>query len=153
RRVPTFAAILRGAGWQTVGYVTNPFMQFGLESGFAEYEYLEGPQGEAPALARAAVARLGRHRTAGERFFLFLHFIALPDPLVRPEPYFSMSPAEGGGARVAAHRYDTAVSTASLEGDALAAFLAHRRALYDGALRAIDDAFGRVLGALRTLRL
>ena len=95
-------------------------------------------------VAEEAVAFIDKHKA--EPFFLYLQYMDLHQPIAPPEPFCGLFPASGGGARGRRHgdwSFTNLDSPQDLEDPAFRRFRAHRTALYDGALRFIDEEVGR----------
>ncbi len=80
--VATLPELLRARGYVTVGFAANPLLrsQWGNESGFSAYRFVERPckgfenYGTATNVRELALAWLDRYRGAAP-FFLYLHFM------------------------------------------------------------------------------
>jgi arylsulfatase A-like enzyme len=143
RRVPTLAALLRGAGFATQAVTSHLYVSsvYGVDDGFDHLDFHQDRK--ATDVANRAVDVLDR--IGDRRFFLFLHFY---DPHWHYEPPESTrkifdAPYAGtitGRLQDFAHRDRKSVSPADL---------AHLIALYDGEIRYVDDELGRVFDHLR----
>jgi arylsulfatase A-like enzyme len=122
--LPTLAGLLRSAGYNTAGIVTNANVapELGFGRGFDRYRPLYSRHDDSPAAGRLngeLLAWLQSRRRQGAPFFAYLHSLEPHDPYEPPEPFRS---------RFAPH-----LATA----------------LYDGEIAANDAAFGRLLQSLR----
>ena len=147
--VATLASTLAAAGFATAAVVNshNLTPTFGLNRGFAQYEYVReevGRREPTRAIVDQAIAWLQEHRD--ERFFLFVHsydvhsdYKSLPQyeqQFVRPYD----GPADGTTAQMSAVRTG--------HGTFDAADVRHLIDLYDAGIRQFDDELARLLAAL-----
>ena len=85
-----------------------------------------------------------------EPFFLYVQYMDLHQPLVPPEPFFTMFGKELPGPRDRKKHTDWRFgSHDNFKGPHFTAFRDHKLALYDGALRYVDTEIGRLLDALQ----
>lgn len=154
--VPVLAEALRDAGHATAAFSANAFVteQFGLARGFETFEALfqDRPGGvivPAEEMNAAALAWLEAHRAGeGERpFFLYLHYIQPHEPYdAAPDRYYEGlepdydGPIDGS----VANMYE--VFAGRLVPDARDR--THLERLYEGNLRYVDAAIGRLLDRL-----
>lgn len=146
RGTPTLAEQLREAGYRTRAFVANPYAGdgLGLLAGFERV--LELPL-DARGLVDAALARLRDDLAEPGPLFVYLHFRDLHEPLAPPEPYRSRYPGLDGHARQpeqARWRF----GDADPQAPEVQLFRSHKLALYDGALRFVDDELRRLADGL-----
>jgi arylsulfatase A-like enzyme len=143
---PTLAALLSRAGYRTIAVVSNGYAgaPVGLLRGFESV--LERPLAAGP-LTDAAIGVLEAEGDSAP-FFLYLHYRDAHEPTDPPEPYRTLFPSDDGSPHKPEH-------TRWLHGDAedpdtpeVRAFRSHKLALYDGALRYIDDQVRRIAAHL-----
>ncbi|MCB9899623.1 MAG: sulfatase [Planctomycetes bacterium] len=145
--VDTLAEILHDAGWDTAAFLRNAQLRAGLgfEQGFDVYH--EEP-GDASALVDAALAWLDARRDA-RPFFLYLHVLDVHMPYDVPD---AAATRWADAAAIEPFRGDDWRATRDALDDGRVILDAPRRAaldaLYDGALRHVDEQLGRLLADL-----
>jgi len=146
----TLAEVLSGAGWETVSVSTNPYCHEPLEvmQGFeTRHLSLKSPARWVVNTALSAVEER-RARSEERPLFLYLHFMDVHTPLQPPPPHDTRYPTLDGRPHELAHR-DYSMDPAVLhDPEARAVFRSHAVALYDGALRYVDEEIGRLLEEL-----
>jgi arylsulfatase A-like enzyme len=144
---PTLAQQLRAAGYRTRAFVANPYAGdgLGLLAGFERV--LEQPL-HARELVDAALAQLGVDLATPGPVFVYLHFRDIHEPVDPPEPYRSLFPGLDGHAREPAHARWRFGDAADPQAPEVRLFRSHKVALYDGALRFVDDELRRLSDAL-----
>ncbi|MCK4303607.1 MAG: sulfatase-like hydrolase/transferase [Candidatus Eisenbacteria sp.] len=179
----TLAECLRDAGLRTIGLMTNTFLkrEWNMTQGFDEI--IEFHSGYASLLPVRYLLRLGVldpldqvPRTKAPRaegvvdeaigqldwisndpFFLFVHFMDTHYPYIPPRPYQNAFRAEGASPAFGTELWEGTWSTISMlpsdEELISQADLLRIADLYDGAIRYIDDAIGRLLHELDALGL
>ena len=147
--VATLSELLSGAGYRTIAAVANGHAgsQIGLLRGFDSK--LESPLAAGP-LTDAALGLLDKLTASGSppAFFLYLHYRDAHEPTYPPEPYRSLFPSEDGtphGRQYARWKHGDAEDPEATE---VRAFRSHKLALYDGALRYVDDQVRRIAARL-----
>jgi arylsulfatase len=143
----TIASAFQGAGYQTIGLNTNPFLleEFGFAKGFQQYEFLTN--GHDLATADAVVARaLDRldHRAPGQPAFLWMHIMEPHSPYTPPARVRTLFPPRTPPRRAPA---DVLPAWIQQDGSVDANFY---ESLYDGEIRSADDALGASFDGLRT---
>ena len=157
--IATLPKTFRDSGYETVGFYSGPFLHpvFGFDQGFERYEScmtevdaeplsVETLRGSHADVTNAAVERAFRKWLGAKTarpFFAFVHLWDVHYDYRPPEPYASMFTAPYGG---------------TLDGrdivgdgfplDASPADVAYLLSLYDGEVRATDQAVGHLLEAL-----
>ncbi|MFP5287832.1 MAG: sulfatase, partial [Thermoanaerobaculia bacterium] len=82
-----------------------------------------------------------------DRFFLYLQYMDLHQPLEPPPPFFNLFPVAEGGARGSEHSgwsFGGIRDRRDLDDPSFRRYRAHRTALYDGALRYVDEEIRRL---------
>ncbi len=144
--VETLATRLRRAGFRTGLFSGNPYLYGRFQDGFDAADVGRKNAAELTASALRWIAE-----KPGEPFFLYLQYMDLHQPVEPPEPFFDLFPVRGGGARGREHgdwSFTGLASPRDLEDPAFRRFRAHRTALYDGALRFVDEEIRRLYGWL-----
>jgi len=85
---------------------------------------------------------------AGARFFAHIQYMDLHQPLEPPAPYWRLFATPGAGSRDTRHSEWGYAKGEHLESAGFHSFRENRLALYDGAMRFIDDQIGVLLAAL-----
>jgi arylsulfatase A-like enzyme len=147
RGTPTLAGQLRQAGYRTRAFVANPWAgdAVGLLDGFEQV--VEQPL-DARGLVDAALARLRADLAEPGPLFLYLHFRDVHEPVAPPEPYRSLFPGLDGHDREPAHARWRFGDAPDPEAPEVRLFRSHKIALYDGALRFVDDELRRLAAGL-----
>jgi len=155
--LPTLAEAMRGAGLRTAavvedGYVAAPF---GFHRGFERYDEGEERIEIDPSRARKTFERAtsALERLKDQRFFLFVHTYAIHTPYNAPEPYASLFDPDYAGPVAPGFDQDDGRRAAAGLVELGDADVRHVKALYDGGIRAADDALGRFLLGLARLGL
>ena len=144
--VETLAMGLRRAGFRTGLFSGNPYLYGRFQDGF---DAADVGRKNAAELTAASLRWLAEK--PGEPFFLYLQYMDLHQPVEPPAPFFDLFPVREGGARGREHgdwSFTGLASPRDLEDPAFRRFRAHRLALYDGALRFVDDEIRRLYGWL-----
>jgi choline-sulfatase len=144
--VETLATRLRRAGLRTGLFSGNPYLYGRFQD---DFDAADVGRKNAAELTAAALRWLAEE--PGEPFFLYLQYMDLHQPVVPPEPFFDLFPVSEGGARGREHgdwSFAGLQSPRDLEDPAFLRFRAHRMALYDGALRFVDEEIRRLYGWL-----
>jgi arylsulfatase A-like enzyme len=144
--VETLAMRLRRAGFRTGLFSGNPYLYGRFQDGFDAADVGRKNAAELTAAALRWIAE-----KPGEPFFLYLQYMDLHQPVAPPQPFFDLFPVREGGARGREHgdwSFAGLESPRDLEDPAFRRFRAHRMALYDGALRFIDEEIRRLYGWL-----
>ncbi|HEY8019700.1 MAG TPA: sulfatase [Thermoanaerobaculia bacterium] len=140
--VETLAMRLRRAGFRSGLFSANPFLFGRFEAGFDTAEV-----GRRNAAQLTAAALRWLDGKASERFFLYLQYMDLHQPVEPPPPFFDLFPAAEGGARGPQHggwSFAGLRDQRDLDDPAFRRYRAHRLALYDGALRFVDEEVRRL---------
>ena len=136
--VDTLATILKRAGYKTGFFSANPFLKGNFTKGFDHAAVEWHP---AKDLTAAATQWLGK-QPKDAPFFLYVQYMDLHDPLRPPPPYFDLFKVTEGGKRGMEHTGTSwgEIRTGSdLQRPDFRQWRAHHVALYDGALRYVDD--------------
>ena len=144
--VETLAGRLRAAGFRTAMLSANPFLFGRFSDGFEVAQV-----GRAPADELTDSALRWLEETRGERFFLYLQYMDLHQPIEPPPRYAELFPVDEGTERSPEHgdwSYGNLQTAEDLDDPSFRSYSAHRTALYDGALRWIDDELRRLDAAL-----
>ncbi len=139
REVPTLADRLREAGFATGLFSANPFLGGGLARRFGTSEVRRQ---DAEELIDSALAWIDEH--SGERLFLHLQLMDLHQPVVPPEPFYSMFPAADGAPRDPRAEGWSYGSWWRYHDPEFMAYREHKLALYDGALAYLDGQLARL---------
>lgn len=159
--IPRLADVLRGRGYRTAGFYTNPFLGpgSGVDVGFDVYEFVGGPGRDGPTAGWVVDAALqwgrvlAKARAAGDRnpAFLYLHFMEPhldyqpPRAFWTPEALAYRGPLDGSSRRLHKKMRSGVPFTQ--------ADLAFLRALYQGEVAYLDTELRRLEGGLRALGL
>lgn len=140
--VESLAEVLRDAGFATGLFSANPYLYGSFQRGFqvAEVEWVDGG-----ALTDRALAWLGAG--GGGRFFLYLQYMDLHQPIRPPQPWFDWFEVAGEG-HAERHTDWWYLDLDDPSDPKFQLYRAHKLALYDGALRYVDHQVGRLLEAL-----
>jgi arylsulfatase A-like enzyme len=151
----TLAEYLSAAGYQTAGFVTNPYLKsvFNMQQGFEHYEEIFDEHGS--GRAGQVVRRVLRHSNSldwKKPTFLYLHLMDTHNPYRTPDPSMQASIPEP--ARAAEHT-KSLVAWKNLRGTLGEHEGLHRymTALYDASIRRADGAVGRILRHLQDRQL
>ncbi|HEV8581913.1 MAG TPA: sulfatase [Thermoanaerobaculia bacterium] len=140
--VRTLATRLHRTGFRTGLFSANPFLYGSFER---DFDAAEVERKNAAELTAAALRWLDQ--TAGDRFFLYVQYMDLHQPVEPPPPFFNLFPVAEGGVRGREHTdwsFGGIQDQRALEDPAFRRYRAHRIALYDGALRFIDEEIRRL---------
>ena len=181
--IETLAEVMRDAGLQTVGLMSNPYLkrEWGLTQGFDGVDefhdsYLDlMPMrymlrlGLVPTPKRIPGTQIPRAEVVVDRaidflaqaherpFFLFVHFMDVHHPYFPPHPYQDAFRSPGASETLPERLWTKRWSVFNMlpdNPDALArSDLLRVIDLYDGAIRYVDDQLGRLLGELDRLGL
>ena len=141
-KVETLATHLRRAGFRTGLFSANPFL-FGRFK--QDFDAAEVARRNATELTSSALRWLDQ--AGSDRFFLYLQYMDLHQPLEPPPPFFDLFEVEEGGVRGREHTdwsFGGVKDQRDLEDPSFRRYRAHRVALYDGALRYIDEEIRRL---------
>jgi arylsulfatase A-like enzyme len=146
---PTLAQQLADSGYRTRAFVTNGYAgaALGLLDGFEVR--VERPL-NARDLVDLAIVQIRADlatRDVGP-LFVYLHFRDAHEPLQPPEPYRSLFPGRDGGQRDVSHERWRFGDARNLHAEPVRVFRSHKIALYDGAIRFVDDQLSRLADAL-----
>jgi arylsulfatase A-like enzyme len=139
--VESLGEVLRDAGFATGLFSANPYLYGSFQRGFqvAEVEWID-----AGALTDRALAWL---RAGDGRFFLYLQYMDLHQPVRPPQPWFDWYKIAGEG-HAERHTDWWYLDLDDPSDPKFQLYRAHKMALYDGALRYVDHQIGRLLEAL-----
>jgi arylsulfatase A-like enzyme len=147
----TVAERFRDAGYRTGAIMTNPWLRsdYGFSRGFDEWHDLHGPRWSnhprGADVNEAAISFLNRWRKdGGGRFFLYVHYMDVHLPYQTSARH--LDAFIGGQTGRLLRSYGPAP-------DAEAADVAFSRALYDAAIRTLDDHLRHLLSVVRARRL
>lgn len=147
--VATLPELLSDAGYRTIAAVSNGHAgaSIGLLRGFDAV--LEKPLAAGP-LTDAALRLIDKLTASGSSpdFFLYLHYRDAHEPTYPPEPYRSLFPAADGAPHGREHRRWDHGDAEDPDAPEVRAFRSHKLALYDGALRYVDDQVRRIAARL-----
>jgi len=146
----TLAEVLTGAGYHTVGITSNYFASsaFSLLDGFEDPAYVSSL---AEGVIDAAIEAVNAHREqhAAKPLFLYVHLIDLHGhsdengPVTLPAGYDGLYPTLDGRPHERRH-YEYGYSRADgLDTPEFEVYKSHKLAIYDGAMRLIDDQLAR----------
>ena len=146
-RVETLAEAFHAAGYETAAFVHNDQLRSGLgfEQGFDVYD---DQVGDAREIQTAALDWIG-DRPRDTAFLLYLHFLDAHWPYDIPSEYATLF-ADAGASALFRGSDSRALRDAVNEGTVVLepAQLEALGALYDGALRFLDDELGRLFTGL-----
>ena len=142
--VRMLSELLSERGFSTALLSANPFLFGRFKSGFGHAVVERMPADRLTAETIAWIDRL----PAGARFFAHVQYMDLHQPLEPPPPYWSLFATPGAGSRDSRHSEWAFAQGEHLETAAFRAFRENRVALYDGAVRFVDDQIGVLLAAL-----
>jgi len=140
--VETLGTGLSRAGFRTGLFSANPFLFGRFKDGFDTAEVGRKGAGE---LTTAALHWLDQ--APDGPFFLYLQYMDLHQPMEPPAPFVNLFPVTEGGARGPEHadwNYGRLKNQRDLDDPAFRRYRAHRIALYDGALRYVDEEVRRL---------
>jgi arylsulfatase A-like enzyme len=142
----TMASAFEGAGYQTIGLNTNPFLlkEFGFAKGFEDYEFFAS--GTELATAHAVVARaLDRldHRAPQRPVFVWMHLMEPHSPYTPPTAVRGLFPPRTPARAVPSEVIPSWIQqNGSVDANVY-------EALYDGEIRSADEAIGEFFDGLR----
>jgi arylsulfatase len=152
----TLAEYLSAAGYQTAGFVTNPYLKsvFNMQQGFDHYEEIfdEHGSGRAGQVVRR-VLRYSDGLDWKKPTFLYLHFMDTHSPYRAPDPSMQASipePARAAEYRKSLAAWANPTQTRPGEHEDLRRYMT---ALYDASIRRADGAVGRILRHLQDRQL
>ncbi|REJ72987.1 MAG: hypothetical protein DWQ36_10370 [Acidobacteria bacterium] len=140
----TLAQALSSAGYRTMLLSANPFLRGRFHDGF---DQATSTRRSATELNDAALQWLAE---GDDRpFFLYLQYMDLHEPIEPPAEFFEYFPVDPEhGPRSDIHRAWRHSRVENLSDPDFVAYREHKVALYDGALRYLDEEVGRLLDAL-----
>ena len=152
----TLAEYLSGAGYQTAGFVTNPYLksEFHMQQGFDHYEEIfdeQGARGRAGQVVRRVIQHVS-NLDWSRPTFLYLHFMDSHGPYRPPDKSVRTSvprAAEASHSKML-RSWEKLSRTNPAEQERLYQYVT---AAYDSAIRAVDHAVGRVFRHLRDQEL
>lgn len=136
--------ILSANGFSTALISANPFLFGRFTSGFDHTVVERMPADRLTAETVSWIDSLA----AGTQFFVHLQYMDLHQPLEPPQPYWHLFATPDAGSRDGRHSEWAFSGGKHLETAQYESFRDNRLALYDGALRFIDDQIGLLLSAL-----
>jgi arylsulfatase len=156
----TLAEVLRGAGFRTAGFVSNPWMgrAFGFAQGFDVYDDSFAHFDAAGTLVTQRGLEWLAEVPPGERFFLYLHYIDAHHPYgaLTPEEVYAASPRLQADMRpVPPQALEALADLRTPEQSRLLLATGARPSLalletaYDRGVVEFDRAFGALLAGLR----
>jgi arylsulfatase A-like enzyme len=139
----TLAAALGGAGYDTIAVTNNIYAseKFGLLAGFKDRAHHPGYHAGRTLEVAARMVRDRRSRS--HPLFLYVHLIDVHAPTRPPPPYDTMYPTSDGARHGESHYRWSFGRGQDLDTTRFDAYRSHKLALYDGALRFIDDEIRR----------
>jgi arylsulfatase A-like enzyme len=143
----TLAEVLESAGYTTIAASANSFVtdQFFMLQGFAQSAFVNGNAG---ALFSKALEMLDARAAKRAPVFLFVHLIDVHEPLRPPAPYDRMFDTLDGRPHEIKHALWAFAKGEKLDTEPFAVYRSHKIALYDGALRYVDDQLRNFTGEL-----
>ncbi len=144
--VATLAEVLSRAGYRTAFFSSNAFIRGGVLRGF---DIADNKVPDATQIRLRAGSWLEQHSDAP--FFLYLQPFDLHVPIEPPERYAGMFEAPLGGERSDRHKEWYFTRVTDLEDEVFRRFVEHKLALYDGALRYVDDQIGTLIATLSSM--
>lgn len=166
----TLAEILQAWGWKTAGFSSNPLISGRSESGHYAGGFEQGfdlfddtnPAGRkwgwesktSEGIINKALGWL--EINSRERFFLFLYIMDPHDRYHSPEPFNSLFDPDYQGRKMVAKGDATHYERRILRGQdsrLQEADVRHLEALYDGEIAYADNQIGRLLSALKNLKI
>lgn len=145
----TLAEVLYERGYETLAVCTNPHAsdRYGLLRGFS---HKRTPfAADARAVVDHAVDLLTEADSRRPRF-LYVHFMDVHEPTKPVPPYDTIFPTIDGEPHFEFHYKWGFIDGENLDSEKFARYESHKLALYDGALRFIDDEVGRLHAHLET---
>jgi arylsulfatase A-like enzyme len=145
--LPTLPAVLAARGYRTFGFVANPVLD-GLSCFLGGFERVAVDFVKAEVAVEQALEWLDE-LTESPPFFLYLQLMDAHQPLDPRHRYRDLYPTDGGSRedkRYAA--WGGMTEPRDMDSEAIPAFRETRLAIYDGALRYMDDQLARLLRAL-----
>jgi arylsulfatase A-like enzyme len=145
----TLAETLSAAGYQTAGFITNPYLKsvFGMQKGFAHYEELFDPARAAFLPAEQVLQRALRHLATLDwqrPTFVYLHLMDTHGPSREPQAA-TLGPLAEPLARNRDEWWRAWESLSSVGVGEHEPAREYMIAAYDSAVRHADDAVGRLL--------
>lgn len=144
--VATLPGVLRRAGYRSAFLSANSFIRGRI---LADFDRAENKLRGASKIAREASIWL--EQNAEGPFFLYLQPFDLHAPIEPPAPYFNMFEAPAGGERTEEHKDWLYTKATDVDDEEFIRYSQHKRALYDGALRYVDDTIAELLELLSDL--
>lgn len=133
--ITTLAETLAQAGFRTGLFSGNVNVTEQFERGFDVV-------GGRPLEAADSLTTMGIdwiNTEPDQRFFAHLQYMDVHQPIRPPEPYFSMFPVDDGRERGEQHHNWRFGRVSNLKNEDFQSYRNHKLALYDGALRFIDE--------------
>jgi arylsulfatase A-like enzyme len=131
----TLAATLSNAGYTTIAVTANGFTSL---QGFSDADVVGGLASD---LFRVGLEKLERRSEPNKPTFVYLHLTDVHHPITPPPPYDRMFETLDDRPHENRH-YNWAFGNGTrLQTRAFRVFRSHKLALYDGALRFVDDEF------------
>ncbi len=143
---PTLAETVAASGFRSALFSANPFLIGGFGRGF---ESATVARQDAAGLTDQAIGWL--ETRSSDRFFLYIQYMDLHEPLNPPESFADLFPVTDAGPRLPRHGGWAFGRSHELRSDGFENFRAHRFALYDAALRYVDSEVSRLIERLREL--
>jgi arylsulfatase A-like enzyme len=131
----TLAATLGSAGYTTIGITANPFTPL---RGFSDTQLVGGLASD---LFRVGLEKLDRRSNPNKPTFIYIHLTDVHHPTTPPPPFDAMFETLDGKPHENRHYNWGFQDGAKLRTRAFKVFRSHKLALYDGALRFVDDEF------------
>ncbi len=144
--ISTLAGVLGEAGYRTAFFSGNAFVRGQV---LADFDTWENTLQNASQIRRRSASWLGED--PGAPFFLYLQPFDLHVPIEPPERYVDMFEAPSGGERESRHKDWHYMKVTDFEDEEFLRFADHKRALYDGALRYVDDEIAEIMAILSEL--
>lgn len=145
---PTLAAMLHDSGYHTECVTANLFASqtFGITRGFDRFAEVRNSATRAVEYSlERAMEGAGGTRFTKKPFFLYIHLMDVHNPTDPPPPYDTMFPAVDGLPHEERHKdWEYKGGGPELDTPGFRAYKDHKTALYDGALRHVDDALARL---------
>ncbi len=155
-QVTTLPEVLKGAGYQTAGFVSGVYLlpMYGFDQGFDTYDYSAALNNESvfsvtsPKMEKLTTNWLAQRSEADRQkpFFVFLHFFDVHFDFVPPAPFNRMFDPDYTGPVDGRHFIDNDLYNPNMD----PRDYRHLLSLYDGEIRSTDYHLGRVLDYLKS---